>query len=544
MLTKICGVWAAPLPWAAVRIQQLRACQAAAVPTVRHLAGKTGTIRTAEFLGAPHLVVPVIALVEGVVRPANSSGPELALASEFGHHPRTWNGRPVMVGHPTRHGEHVSANDVAILEAGSVGAIFSAALDDRRLTVEAWIDETRAKELGGDAKELVERLLDDEQVEVSVGVLLDLEEHEGEHDGQAYRYVWRHVGPDHLAMLRKGEVGACSIEMGCGAPRVAAREGNAMNQSTLDALKHSLKTLFGRGTVSESDRLTYAATVEGLDSLGLRAALTDTDLRGALEIALRDAEPGFVGILAVDDAERVIYHAFADGGGGLRLYQRSFTAKAKGTVAVKDDKTEVRAETAFVSVSAAPAAPKAACGCGGDNTNRTAGGAVMEKSQRISALIASKQHTFSAEHQAFLESLTDEQLTTLEAADEKVADPPAAPAQGAQPSPAASGEQSEEEYLKTAPKSIKDLVARDKAQRAERKTALVSVLTTAQTEYSEAELNEMEVDDLERMARVAQAPVDQPNFSGRGVPRSAAAEEDVYAMPPDPYQAALEQRTA
>ncbi len=82
------------------------------------------------------------------------------------------------------------------------------------------------------------------------------------------------------------------------------------------------------------------------------------------------------------------------------------------------------------------------------------------------------------------------------------------------------------------------------AQRAERKTALVSVLTTAQTEYSEAELTEMDVDDLERMARVAKAEVVQPNFSGRGVPRSAAAEDDVYATPPDPYQAALEQRTA
>ncbi len=452
----------------------LRVCDGARGSVVRHLSGKTGQIRTAEFRGAQHLVVPVVALVEGVIRPANSKAQELALASEFGHHPEAWNGRPVMVGHPKRNGEYVSANDPRVLEGASVGSIFSASVDDRRLTVEAWIDETRARELGGDAKELVERLLDDEQVEVSVGVLLDLEEHEGEHGGQAYRYVWRQVGPDHLAMLRKDETGACSIQMGCGAPRVAVREGNAMNQSTLDALKKGLKTLFGRGTVSDSDRLTYAATVEGLEWLGLRAALTDTDLRGALEIALRDAEPGFVGILAVDDGARVVYHAFADGGGGLRMYQRSFTAKAKGTVAVKDDKTEVRAETAFVSVSAAPTAPKAACGCGGDNTNRTAGGAVMEKSQRISALIGGKQHTFSAEHQAFLESLTDEQLTALEAADEKVADPPAAPAQGAQPSPAAdppaataaSGEQSEEEYLKTAPKSIKDLVARDKAQRA------------------------------------------------------------------------------
>ena len=47
----------------------------------------TDAIRTDTFMDQEHMVVPVIALVEGVVHASNSPVPELALASEFARHP-------------------------------------------------------------------------------------------------------------------------------------------------------------------------------------------------------------------------------------------------------------------------------------------------------------------------------------------------------------------------------------------------------------------------------------------------------------------------
>ena len=59
-----------------------------------------GSFRTEKFAGRDYMVVPVVALVEGVIQGVNAANPELALASEFGKFPAGWNGRPVVMDHP------------------------------------------------------------------------------------------------------------------------------------------------------------------------------------------------------------------------------------------------------------------------------------------------------------------------------------------------------------------------------------------------------------------------------------------------------------
>ena len=73
-------------------------------------------IREETFQGKDFLVVPVIALVEGVHQASNAPAPELALASEFGKYPQGWDGRPVLLSHPQREGSPVSANSPEVLE--------------------------------------------------------------------------------------------------------------------------------------------------------------------------------------------------------------------------------------------------------------------------------------------------------------------------------------------------------------------------------------------------------------------------------------------
>jgi hypothetical protein len=186
-----------------------------------HLISATGQIRTATFEDREHIVVPVVALVEGVIHAVNADNPELVLAEEFGRSPLGWNGRPVMPDHPEAFGIRVSANSPKVLEKQRFGQVFNTKVEGKRLLMEAWLDPSRAEAIG--ATRHLERVRAGEMLEVSVGVFVVAEEKLGVHNGQKYSAVWREIVPDHLALLPEGTTGACSIKMGCGTPRAASR---------------------------------------------------------------------------------------------------------------------------------------------------------------------------------------------------------------------------------------------------------------------------------------------------------------------------------
>lgn len=116
----------------------------------------------------------------------------------------------------------------------------------------------------------------------------------------------------------------------------------------------------------------------------------------------------------------------------------------------------------------------------------------------------------------------------------------------------------DDEYLKTAPQSIKDIVASFKASEATKKEKLIGELKdVANGVYSEAELKAMGSNELERLVKLAGKGTPKQDdtsddsilrvrdFSGRGLPRAAAARDeeedkkDVFLNPPDPYAAGL-----
>src|SRR5574341_1252938 len=136
------------------------------------LIGATGaTYREEEYQGKPFLVVPVIAMIEGVVWPVNAPAPELVLAEELARMPQMWNGRPVVNDHPQAGDGMVSANAPDII-AESMGYIFNTSsseqiLETRRLTMKAWIDLEKSRTMTGPA-DIVARILAGETVEVSV----------------------------------------------------------------------------------------------------------------------------------------------------------------------------------------------------------------------------------------------------------------------------------------------------------------------------------------------------------------------------------------
>jgi len=184
-----------------------------------HLLTAAGKVRTAEYLGRPHIVMPVTALVEGVLQAVNSSIPELVLAEEFSLTAPSWNGRPIVMNHPEVNGQKVSANDPRILEQYAFGHVFNSLSQSGQLGMEAWFDPERAKVVGKDALRTMERIEaadPKDPIEVSVGVFMVSEAARGIRNGKHYGGIWRHITPDHLAVLSEGKRGACSAEMGCG----------------------------------------------------------------------------------------------------------------------------------------------------------------------------------------------------------------------------------------------------------------------------------------------------------------------------------------
>ena len=193
----------------------------------RYLLGNTGRARFGSLFpslqhhlwnGREHLVVPVVMLQESVIHAVNAPTPEFVPLASLSATPHHWNDKPLMLGHPIRDGQQISANDPAVLEAKSLGCIRNARMKGRKLVCEAWVDIAKAVKLG--ATKLLDRLRNAEPVEVSVGAFVTTHQRKGIHNGKSYDAEWLQIVPDHLALLPES-VGACSIAMGCGANRAA-----------------------------------------------------------------------------------------------------------------------------------------------------------------------------------------------------------------------------------------------------------------------------------------------------------------------------------
>jgi hypothetical protein len=162
--------------------------------------------------GREYLIAPVVMLCEGVLNG------ELLTAEEFEHHAGAWNGRPIVLGHPLVDGLPVSANDPDLLAQFSIGHVFDAMPGEGKLRAQAWVDVDKAAQTP-EGREVVQRLRTGQGIEVSTAYWRDLEEEPGELAGAEYVGIARNLKPDHLAFLLH-DVGACSIDDGCGCPRV------------------------------------------------------------------------------------------------------------------------------------------------------------------------------------------------------------------------------------------------------------------------------------------------------------------------------------
>lgn len=167
-------------------------------------------IRIEMFEGRRHIVVPVVALVEGVH--VGSAGAFFYPWEEISKYPASWNGTPVPVYHPESGGTPVSANSPRIIEQRSIGRVFNVVAEGGKLSGELWLDEEKTRLI---APDVLAKIQDRQPIEVSTGFFSDLASEAGTWQGENYEATVINIRPDHIAIL-PAAVGACSVADGCG----------------------------------------------------------------------------------------------------------------------------------------------------------------------------------------------------------------------------------------------------------------------------------------------------------------------------------------
>lgn len=319
-------------------------------------------VRREQLDGSDHLVVPCVAAVEGVMN--NIFYPKEVLENFV----NTWNGVPVPVNHPKKNGYNVSANATEFENSINVGKFFNVNFANNSIKGEIWINIEKAVRLGFEW--LINKLESGEMMEVSTGLFGLSKEESGEFNGKPYQNVMTDIRPDHLALL-PNDVGACSIEDGCGAVRTNCKcKGNGEKKSFWNKFK---TLIFGNEESHNEIRQLLREKVSG-----------------------NSPNADFVFVVDVWDNE-FVYELESQS--TFSLYKQTYNADSNGNIEFIGEPIKVRMKTSYVPV-------------GGENNNPTNNKAMTEKKKNalVDALAVSMIGN--------AESVTDEQKQKLSAMDE------------------------------------------------------------------------------------------------------------------------------
>lgn len=161
-----------------------------------------------------------------------------------------WNGVPITIQHPKLNDRSANVPDPDVAVIGRFyNAVWDA--DNNRMVGEYWIEtEEAGKYVEGQA--ILARINEGLPLETSTGYYADDEQTAGEHAGKAYKTIHRNLLPDHIAILTN-EVGACSLQDGCGVNRNVAvtncecdcaYHNEASFDQTISALRQSFDETF------------------------------------------------------------------------------------------------------------------------------------------------------------------------------------------------------------------------------------------------------------------------------------------------------------
>ena len=171
-------------------------------------------IRSAQHNGRDHLVIPVVALREGVVKGQFLPGEEIQNSKTL------WDDMPTPVQHP----KGASARERKVVDENSLGRFYNVHFEDNKLKGEIWVDEEKAIQARTENSARSEvlwgtykRLKAGEAMDVSTSYWHDTLDESGTYNGKHYNGVQVNIRPDHLAIL-PDQQGELSLPDGVGVP--------------------------------------------------------------------------------------------------------------------------------------------------------------------------------------------------------------------------------------------------------------------------------------------------------------------------------------
>jgi len=475
-------------------------------------------VREELFDGRPHLVAPVIALVEGVHNGLFYSRENIEKI------PEAWNGIPLPVQHPRDHaGAAVSCNDPAIIAQYSIGRFFNAHVDDGKLKGELWIDVEKAMEV---QPAVLTAIRNGEQLEVSTGLWSDQDSVAGTWNEEQYGASVSNFKPDHLALLPGGK-GACSWADGCGVRANQKEGGEAVHEKMSTEDKGTLSALFNKvkGWLTPNDasfneiRHNLQKEVDKLDS-------------SRFTHFVKDVYPDYF-----------IYVAEAQTPGiQTMLYKAPYNINKDNEATSFDASTavEVKARTEYVALEKS----------NNDNNIKTQGKkeeSTMAKimkdccPDRVVALIGNEANAYTTEDSTWIENLDETQFARLEESVHEIPEVNDADAEAKAKADAdevkALEEQkakadvnskpvTAEEYIENAPEGIKDMLQDGmNTLDAKRASLVAGILANKANAFTENELKAMPTTQLEKMGNLASVKDYSANASGASTSPDENTEE-------------------
>lgn len=346
------------------------------------------SVRYEELDGRQYMVVPVTMSVPGVHH--GSGGPALYTEELLSSLPDAWNGRVVVLYHPQDNaGNMISANSPEVVKDRAVGTIYNAQYNGG-LKAEAYIDVEKIKEV---SPETYQAIANGNIIGVSIGAYEVRENTQGEYEGESYESVVIDIVPDHLALLLN-EVGACSVEDGCGIrANQQGKEVMCLNEDEKE--KQSAISSF------------VSAMKKKLAGI-FTGSLSDIDVRDLLTLALQSSTAGesYVHVLEVYP-DSFVYEI--EENGAYTLYRVGY-AIVDGKVVLGDERQPVRKTVEYVPIVNSIGKPKIVPQISYEQIEKGERDG-MNKKAIIDNLISNQQVTgYGEDTRPFLEGLTECQL--------------------------------------------------------------------------------------------------------------------------------------
>lgn len=239
-----------------------------------------GNYRRETVNGREFIVAPLVSIVPGVLN--GSKGALFYPEDEIARDPQAWNGMPLVKGHPTKNGQHISGRDPWVRANLQMGTIYNSVYDGK-LQHEAWFDVEDTKRVDN---WVYQQLITNRPIEVSTGLFTDNEPNQGTYNGRTYDYVARNYRPDHMAIL-VGQRGACSNRDGCGININSGFESDEQREAFFGIMKGGDKGSSREDALKKA----YESTVTQLGGRTWDKALKDwTGAGGTKEEFIKDIE--------------------------------------------------------------------------------------------------------------------------------------------------------------------------------------------------------------------------------------------------------------